>query len=362
MKNKLSKFRRGILLLLPLVGISACNTLNEQNLTIRPLESMPTQTMVESKISVESAAVVTIESLSVKESAIMGLDSASSPLVAKESSESLPEVYQPVNNESAGFILPHQRIIAYYGNPLSKRMGVLGEYDRHTMIAKLNREVKAWTKADPATPAVPALHLIAVVAQGEPGKAGKYRMIMPDEQVNKVYQWAKDDHAYFFIDIQTGHDSIRNLLPKFEWILKNPDVFVGIDPEFNLISSKALPGTRIGTYDASEINYVSGYLQNLVQKYNLPPKVLVVHRFTQRGVTNAKKIILRPDVQIVMNMDGWGPPILKRGTYRNFIVPEPVQYTGFKLFYHNDTKAGDPLMTPADVLKLKPQPVYIQYQ
>ena len=87
-----------------------------------------------------------------------------------------------------------------------------------------------------------------------------------------------------------------------------------------------------------------------------------MHRFTQKGVTNAKKIILRPDVQIVMNMDGWGPPILKRGTYRNFIVPESVQYTGFKLFYHNDTKAGDKLMSASDVLKLNPQPLYIQYQ
>jgi hypothetical protein len=39
-----------------------------------------------------------------------------------------------------------------------------------------------------------------------------------------------------------------------------------------------------------------------------------------------------------------------------------VQYTGFKLFYHNDTKAGHPLMKPADVLALTPKPVYIQYQ
>jgi hypothetical protein len=39
-----------------------------------------------------------------------------------------------------------------------------------------------------------------------------------------------------------------------------------------------------------------------------------------------------------------------------------VQFTGFKLFYHNDTKKGDPLMTPGAVLSLNPKPVYIQYQ
>jgi hypothetical protein len=44
------------------------------------------------------------------------------------------------------------------------------------------------------------------------------------------------------------------------------------------------------------------------------------------------------------------------------IVRHPVEFTGFKLFYHNDTKKGDPLMTPRDVLGLWPQPLYIQYQ
>lgn len=259
-------------------------------------------------------------------------------------------------------LLPEHRIIAYYGNPLSKRMGVLGEYDEEVMIDKLNKEVLEWNRADPEHPAIPALHLIATVAQGTAGKAGKYRMIMPDNVVNQVYTIAKENNALLFLDFQTGHDDIRNILPRFEWILKNPDVHVGIDPEFNLISSHALPGTKIGTYDAKDINYVSSYMESIIQDNHLPPKLLIIHRFTQNGVTNAKRIILRPDVQIVMNMDGWGSPQLKRGTYRNFIVPESVEYTGFKLFYHNDTKGGDKLMSASDVLKLSPQPLYIQYQ
>jgi hypothetical protein len=261
-----------------------------------------------------------------------------------------------------GSILPQKRIVAYYGNPLSKRMGALGEFPKDDMINRLKTEVAKWEKADPAMPVQPALHLIAVVAQGAPGKTGKYRLIMTNDLINKVYGWAKEAGAVMFIDIQTGHDDIRTILPQFEWILKNPDVHLGIDPEFNLISSKAKPGKKIGTYDAADINFASNYLKELVQKYKLPPKVFTVHRFTRNGVTNASKIVLHHEVQIVMHMDGWGAPWLKRDSYKDYIVSEPVQFTGFKLFYHNDTKKGDPLMTPQDLLKLNPKPIYIQYQ
>jgi hypothetical protein len=261
-----------------------------------------------------------------------------------------------------GAILPHKRIVAYYGNPLSKRMGALGEYQKDEMLRRLKVEVAKWEKADPSLPVQPALHLIAVVAQGAPGKAGKYRMVMPDKVVNEVYGWAKEAHAILFIDIQTGHDNIRTILPRFEWLLKNPDVHLGMDPEFNLIKSGRRPGTKIGTYDAADINYASGFLAELVDKYHLPPKVFIVHRFTRNMVTNARSIKLRPEVQIVMNMDGWGPPWLKHDSYKDYIVKEPVEYTGFKLFYHNDTKKGDPLLTPQDLLRLNPKPLYVQYQ
>ena len=270
----------------------------------------------------------------------------------------------PVNGPAPlpGAILPGKRIVAYYGNPRSTKMGALGEYPKDEMLRRLKVEVAKWEKADPSLPVQPALHLVAVVAQGEPGKSGKYRMIHPDDLVNEVHGWAKEVNGILFVDIQTGHSDIRDILPRFEWILKNPDVHLGMDPEFNLIKSGKIPCKKIGTYDAADVNYAAGFLRDLVKKYNLPPKVLIVHRFTRDMVTNARKIQPSPEVQIVMNMDGWGAPWLKRDSYRDYIISEPVQYTGFKLFYHNDTKKGDPLMTPQDLLRLNPKPIYIQYQ
>ena len=52
----------------------------------------------------------------------------------------------------------------------------------------------------------------------------------------------------------------------------------------------------------------------------------------------------------------------KINTYKQFIYREPVEYAGFKIFYKNDLKGNSRLLTPQELLKLKPQPVYIQYQ
>jgi hypothetical protein len=269
----------------------------------------------------------------------------------------------PVSMPAAlpGAILPEQRIVCYYGNPNSTRMGALGEFPKEDMLRRLRNQIREWQQADPATPVKPCLHMVAVVAQGEAGTSGHYRSIMRDADVQKVYDWAREVDGIFIVDIQVGTDDIRNILPRFEWILKQPDVHLGVDPEFYMKGGQR-PGSKIGTMDAADINYASEYLARLVREHNLPPKVFVVHRFTRAMVTNAQQVRLRPEVQVVMHMDGWGAPWLKRDSYRDYVVREPVQYTGFKLFYHNDTKAGDPLMTPADLLRLEPRPLYIQYQ
>lgn len=264
---------------------------------------------------------------------------------------------------SGATILPFKRIVAYYGNLYSKKMGVLGEYSKDVMLQKLHDEVEKWTKADSVVPAIPALHYIAVTAQEKPGADNGFRMRMPLSQIDTIVNWARSINAITFIDIQVGQSTIEKELPRFEKYLAMPDVHLGVDPEFSMKTGKA-PGTVIGTMDASDINYASGYLADIVKKYNIPPKIFVVHRFTQAMVTNYKQIQLHPEVQIVMNMDGWGIAAKKISTYKSFIYPEPVELTGFKIFYKNDTKRVNAAkeMQPEDVLKLNPKPVYIQYQ
>lgn len=267
-----------------------------------------------------------------------------------------------VGPEMPGSILPYKRIVAFYGNPLSKRMGILGELPEEQMLAKLDEEVRNWQRADTTTPVQPALHLVAVTAQGKPGRDGKYRLRMTHKLIDQVLAMAEKRDAIVFLDIQVGRSTLQEELPRLAKYLKMPNVHLGIDAEFAM-GEDGVPGRRVGTFDAEDINYATNFLAGLVTEHNLPPKVFVVHRFTYRMITNSSKIVLNPRVQIVMHMDGWGSIPLKKDTYRRYIVKEPVQYTGFKLFYKNDTKKpGWRLMKPEEILKLKPVPVYIQYQ
>ena len=260
-----------------------------------------------------------------------------------------------------GAILPYKRIIAFYGNLYSKNMGILGELPKQEVLDKLLKEVKAWEEADTVMQVQPALHYIAVTAQLLPGTANKYRLRMPFSQIDSVLKMAEKINAIVFLDIQVALSTLEEEVPQLEKYLKLPNVHLGIDPEFSMKGGQK-PGTVVGSFDAADINYTSEYLQKIVKENNLPPKILVVHRFTQGMVKNYKNIKTKPEVQLVMHMDGWGFPAKKINTYKQFIYKEPVEYTGFKLFYKNDTKGNGRLLTHQELLKLKPQPVYIQYQ
>jgi hypothetical protein len=259
--------------------------------------------------------------------------------------------------QRADAILPKKRIVVYYGNPLSKKMGVLGEYPEPVMLAKLKAEVDAFAKADSTKPVQPGLHLIVSVAQGAPGKNGLYRLRMTDSLIDHWCKLAESKGYLMFLDVQVGRSTVQAELQPLIPYLKRPYVHLALDPEFAMKGDN-IPGRKIGTMDASEINYAINFLANLVKANNLPPKILVVHRFTQKMVTNYRAIKPVPDVQVVMNMDGFGAPWLKRDSYNAYERMQPVQFTGFKLFYKNDK----PMLSRKEVVELDPSPVFITFQ
>ena len=311
-----------------------------------------------------SISISNVPTNTVSTSSVSATSTKNSTSTVGTSSKSAPSLWPAKNTvyPKVGAILPFKRIVAYYGNLYSKKMGALGEYESEDMLRRLQAQAKEWELADPATPVVPALHYIAVVAQGSAGSDGMWRSRMPHSEIDKVIEMAKKIDAIVFLDVQVALSDLPKELPQLEKYLSMPNVHLGIDPEFSMKTGKK-PGSVIGTMDATDINFAASYLAGLVQKHDLPPKVLTFYRFTRNMVTNYKNIKTIPEVQMVLTMDGWGHQARKIGTYKQFVYPEPIQFTGFKLFYKNDLKQENSrLMTPAEVLKLTPAPIYIQYQ
>lgn len=262
----------------------------------------------------------------------------------------------------AGAILPFKRVVAYYGNLYSRKMGILGEYEEEEVLSRLKKEIARWEEADPRTPVQPALHYVAMVAQADAGSDGMYRTLMPDAQIDKVLAMAEKIDAIVFLDIQVGLSNVQTELPKLEKYLKLPNVHFGIDPEFYM-KQGGKPGKYIGGLGAEEINFAASYLAEIVNENNLPPKIFVIHRFTQNMVKNVEEITTLPEVQIVMHMDGWGGKDHKLKAYKDFVYAEPVQFAGFKIFYKNDVREeGSKIFTPEELVQITPAPIYIQYQ
>ncbi len=261
-----------------------------------------------------------------------------------------------------GAILPFKRILAYYGNFYSRQMGILGEYEPDEVLRRLADTAAKWEAADPTTPIMPAIEYIAIVAQADGGRDGMYRAVMPDKEIDKAYALAQQAKGILILDVQVGLSTLEQEVPKFKKYLERPDVHLAIDPEFSMKGGQK-PGTVIGTHSAADINYVIKYLSTIVRENKLPPKVLLVHRFTQNMVTGVSQITPTPEVQVVMIMDGWGSKDLKLGTYKAIIAPDPVQFAGIKIFYKNDLKAPSTgLLSSAEVLQFHPKPIYVQYQ
>jgi hypothetical protein len=67
-------------------------------------------------------------------------------------------------------------------------------------------------------------------------------------------------------------------------------------------------------------------------------------------------------VVVIKSVDGIGSRAAKTTTWRTLVkaLPDSI-HPGFKLFFDEDTRHGS-LMTPAQVLALKPRPEYVLFE
>jgi hypothetical protein len=251
-------------------------------------------------------------------------------------------------------VLPEHRVVAFYGAPQSRELGVLGIGKPDTAARKLVRQAKPY--GSDKRPALPALELLAVIANADAGRDGMYRMRQEDVVIGRYLRAARRAKALLLLDIQPGRSDFFAETTRLEHWLKEPDVGLALDPEWR-VSEGEVPGQVIGHVEAPEVNATSAWLAKLVAREKLPEKLLVIHQFTD-DMVDETALKPRDGLAIVLNADGFGGRAVKREKYHAFTRQSPGFYPGFKLFYEED----ESLMSPHAVLRLNPPPAFVVYE
>lgn len=253
-------------------------------------------------------------------------------------------------------LLENGLLLTWYGNPWSERMGILGRMQDGALAAGLKRQAAEYA-AVTKKKVVPAYELVAVIAQPLPGADGRYRRRESRHVIDRMLREARAAGFKLVLDVQTGHSTVLSELSYLAPYLQEPDVYLALDPEFSM-GAGGVPGARIGTMRADDVNDAIAVLEYLQERFQLPPKVLIVHQFTMQMLPDKEKIWSSDALDVVLVADGFGPPALKRNTYSMVLRQHPLAFSGFKLFYIQDTD----LLKPPQVLALTPSPSVVIYQ
>jgi hypothetical protein len=205
------------------------------------------------------------------------------------------------------------------------------------------------------------MELIVVTAQGSPGRDGKYRSRIDPDQIDRYLAVARKYKMLLMLDVQPGRAKPLAEVRRLEPWLKQPDVGLAVDPEWE-VGPGQVPGRVFGRTSGAELNGLGAYLSGLVAKYKLPEKLFVFHQLAKPIVRDQASLRTHPGVATVKSVDGIGSRGQKLATYRGLTADLPKGIgSGFKLFYQEDTRHGA-LMTPAQVLAVRPRPELVIYE
>jgi hypothetical protein len=251
-------------------------------------------------------------------------------------------------------VLPDYRVVGFYGAPQSPQLGELGIGSPKSAARRLRRAAEPYARVGKRI--YPAFELIASIALSSPGSDGKYRKRQPRSVIRDYLRVARERRLLLVLDIQPGRSTFIEEVKHLREFIRNRNVGIALDPEWN-IGGRGVPGERIGHVSAGMVNRVVRFINRLVRRRGLPQKLLVIHQFTAGMVRGENRIETPHGVAVVLNADGFGTPAQKREKYEELAESEPF-HPGFKLFYREDTN----LMSPKQVLRLRPRPQFVVYE
>ena len=255
-------------------------------------------------------------------------------------------------------LLLNNDILAFYGHPNSKNMGILGRYSIEELDRKLTELADKYSAASGGRTILKAFYIIygTVWPEGEIG-------IIKEDTLKRYVEYALENDILIFIDHQIGrYDPVNSLKRMLPW-LRYPNVHLALDPEWRTTR----PMQEIGNVTADEINRAQQAMEDYIIENNIPgERLLVIHQFNHRMIKNRDSV--KSDfrrVRLVHCADGFGAPALKRASYAFNAEASNIPVKGFKLFYNSGIPGAgfdSPLLTPEEVYDLTPRPYIIMYQ
>ncbi len=257
-------------------------------------------------------------------------------------------------------MFPDRRIIAYYGNPLTFRLGLLGETDPDRAVERVSERAELYN-AEGLPPALPGFEIIVTVAATQAGDDGNYSNEMDIEVVRPWIDAAMANDVSVILDLQPGRTDFVTQAKLYEEFLRLPNVGLALDPEWRLKPDQRHL-RQIGTVGADEINAVIDYLTSLVHEEDLPQKVLILHQFNSRMLPERELVNTPPEIAVVVHVDGQGSLGSKYGTWNAMLEaptgPDQKLWWGWKNFIDEDF----PTATPRQVNAVEPLPFIVTYQ
>jgi hypothetical protein len=245
-------------------------------------------------------------------------------------------------------------LVAYYGSANTGALGVLGETSPDRMVTRLRDAAAPFARGGSEVQIV--FELIVTVADAHPGKDGDYSHDIARADVQRYIDAAHRHGALLLLDIQPGRSGFLSVVRRWKWALEDPYVGLALDPEWRM-GRRGVPGHRIGSVSATEVNRVSRWLKTLVRIEDLPQKLFVLHQFRTDMVEDIGDIEPRAGLVMVQHVDGFGTPSQKLDTFNAVVRPRQF-FLGFKLFYDEDHR----LLKPGFVKAIRPRVQFVSYQ
>jgi hypothetical protein len=255
-------------------------------------------------------------------------------------------------------ILANNTIVAFYGSPLSDKMGILGRYPKEQLANMIDTYAKMYDDANGKDGVIPAFYIIYGICwpKGEIG-------YLSDATLEDYIQYALQKGMLVFVDHQIGKYSVKESMARILPFLRYPNVHLALDPEWRTLN----PMKEIGSMTAQEVNEAQAMMQKYIVDNDIPGiRMLVIHQFHEKMIENRSQVHTDYDrVLLVHTADGFGTPSVKKNTYALNARATNMPIKGFKLFFKsNFPLAGydSPLLSPAEVMALDPRPSLVIYQ